>query len=137
MEELFHRLLLVGTVTIITLHFPELICWIRMRGKDLKTGNPHLLKSQAFLRTILRIVFFFYIVLLAYALYHPIPSSYLVFPLVLLHLAGLIIGERDLISEIPENRRLDLFICFLIGTNVIEMGILTVIVLQMHGVVTL
>jgi hypothetical protein len=54
-----------------------------------------------------------------------------------LHLAGLIIGERDLISEIPENRRLDLFICFLIGTNVIEMGILTVIVLQMHGVVTL
>jgi len=136
MGELFHRLLLVGTVAVIALHFPELICWNQLRGKGFNTCNPHLMKAHALLRKILRIVFFFYILLLAYALQHPVPSSFLVYPLVLFHLAGLIIGERDLISELPDNRKLALFVRFLVVGNVLEIVLLSVIAFQMQGVVT-
>ncbi len=58
-----------------------------------------------------------------------------VYPLVITQLAGLIIGERDLLSELPVNRRLVLFVQFLIVMNVFSIVILAAIVLQLHGTI--
>jgi hypothetical protein len=136
MEVVFHRLLLVGTFTVITLHFPELIAWSRITRISGVPDTAVIGRALTLLRKLLRIEFFFYIVLLAYSLYHPAPYRLLVYPLVLFHLAGLIIGERDLPSELHNSRGLLLFVRFLIFADVLEIVLLSIIALQLHGVVT-
>jgi hypothetical protein len=133
MENLLQRLLLTGATTALVLHFPELIAWGRLRNAN--TDSPQAIRTLFFLRKLLRIVFFFYIVLLAYTLYHPVPSRILVFPLPLLHLFALIIGERDLIRELPQRRTTDKLVRFIMIANIVEIGLLTTIALQIHGIV--
>lgn len=135
MEILFQRLMLIGSSTVLVLHFPELIAWIRLRRTESGSGDPRIAATLRFLRKLLRIVFFFYIVLLAYTLDHPVPSALLVYPLPLIHLIGLIVGERDLLRELPQRGATDMFVRFLITANILEIGLLTVIALQIHGIV--
>ncbi len=134
METLFHRLLLVGASTALVLHFPELIAWNRLRNASAEIGNLQPARTLFFLRRLLRIVFFFYIVLLAYTLQRDIPSHFLVYPLPLLHLFALIIGERDLVRELPRRQMTDKFVRFLLVANIAEIGLLATIALQMHGI---
>jgi hypothetical protein len=137
MEDLFSRLILIGAVTVIALHFPELLSWDRLLRNKKESGDPRLKTIHLNLRILLRIVFFFYIVLLAYTLHQPIPSKILIYPLILFHLAGLIIGERDLITELSVNDKLRSFVFFLVITELLEIGLLTIVALQMHGLVTI
>ena len=135
MDSLFNRLLLLGAATAVALHFPELIAWHRIRRANAAGTDPHPRVILALLRRLLRVVFLFYVVLLAYTLYHPVPSRFLVYPLPLLHLVAMIIGERDLPSELPGRRPIDALVRFLMVAGVLEIGLLTVIALQMHGVI--
>ncbi len=136
MEATIERLLLIGTVAAIALHFPELIAWSRiLRG----TGNPDIsaaVRVRGLLRKLLRIEFFFAIVLLAYSLSNPVPSGFLVYPLVIFHLAGLIVGERDLPAELSGRRGLYRFIRFLLFADALEIVLLSAIALQLHGVLS-
>ena len=134
MEAVFHRSLLIGTFVIISLHFPELIAWGRILGIGGTGDEAAVKRALKLLRKILRIEFFFYIVLLAYSLYNPVPYRILVYPLVLFHLAGLIIGERNLPAELPQSRGLRRFVRILMVTNAAEIVILLLIALQLHGV---
>jgi len=135
MEILFQRLLLIGTTAVLVLHFPELFAWRRLRGADDRSGGAQVDTTLSILRKLLRIVFFFYIVLLAFTLDHAVPSRLLVYPLPLIHLFALIIGERDLINELPRRQVTDKFVRFLIVANLVEIGLLTAIALQMHGII--
>jgi len=137
MEVIFQRLLLVGTFAVITLHFPELIAWGRIMRNSGTPDAAVVGRTLKLLRKILRIEFFFYIVLLAYSLYHPTPYKLLVYPLVLFHLAGLIIGERDIPSELNNSSGLLLFVRILMVANVLEIVLLLLIALQLHGVAIL
>jgi hypothetical protein len=136
MAELLHRLILFGTVVIIALHFPELISWNRLCRKTAAPDEGDILQILALLRGILRLAFFFSIVLLAYALYYPAPSRLLVYPVVLYRLAALIIGERNLPAEIPANHTLERFVRLLMVADVACLASFAVIALQLHGVVT-
>jgi len=137
MEELFQRTLLIGTSGVIALQIPLLVSWYRLLRGGTNPRESRLPETHTFLRKILRVVFFFCIILLAYSLYNGVPSAPLVYPVVVFQLAALIIGERDLLSELPVNRKLDLFVRFLLVMNVVSAGILTAIVLQLHGIVPL
>ncbi len=136
MEEIVQRVLMIGTAGVIALHFPQLISWYRLLKADHDdTGDPRLPATHTFLRKLLRTVFFFCIILLGHSLYDGVPSAVFIYPLVITQLAGLIIGERDLLSELSVNRRLVLFVQFLIVMNVLSIVILAAIVLQIHGTI--
>jgi hypothetical protein len=137
MDALFHRLFLVATVTAIALHFPELISWAIIRGKRERLGPDQLDDTLRLLRKLLRIEFIFYVLLLSYACYAPSPSRILVYPLPIIHLAGLIIAERDVQREVKRFRSMDIFIKAVIGANVLEIVLLALIGLQMNGVITI
>jgi len=126
---------MIGTSGVIALHFPQLISWYRLLKAERDKGAPRLPATHAFLRKLLRAIFFFCILLLGHSLYDGVPSAMFVYPLVITQLAGLIIGERDLLSELPVNRRLVLFVQFLIVMNVFSIVILAAIVLQLHGTI--
>jgi len=133
MESLLHRAILIGTVAAIALHFPEIIAWGRLRrpGEALPTFD----RAHRFLRTLLRIGFAFDALLLAHALLRPVPSPALVAPIALIRLAALIVGDRDLRRELPASAPMDLFVRALVAANILEIGILSVIALQIHGIV--
>jgi hypothetical protein len=130
---LLHRAMLIGTVTAIALRFPEALGWSRLRrpGEALPTFEG----AHRFLRALLRVGFSFDLLLLAHALLRSVPSAALVYPIVLIRLAALIVGDRDLRRELPSSRGMDLFVRALVGANVFEMVILSVVALQFHGVV--
>jgi len=136
MEEIIHRLVLVGTVIVIALNFPEAIAWHRLKSGRSSGPNP-IEPIHQFLRKLLKIEFFFYIILLAYAVYHPAPSRYLVYPLAAFQLPSLIIGERNLPAQIPRSLTLQRIVRFMPFYNCFEIALLTLIGLEIHGVVTL
>jgi hypothetical protein len=131
LETLLQRGLLIGVVTVIALHFPEMAAWSRLRRPR---GDMPFERVHGLLKTILRIEFLFSIVLLANSLYHSLPSGVLVYPIVLFRLAALIVADRKLQEELPVSRGLDLFVPLLLLLDVVEIGLLSVAALQLHGI---
>ena len=137
MESLPHRLFLVALPAAIALHFPELISWKRLRSGEESDAPSRCAGTLGLLRRLLRVEFFFYILLLTYAYHSCLASPGLIYPLLGLHLAGLIAGERDLPAELRPRGWLARLIGLILVADAVEIALLALIGLEMHGIVSL